>query len=173
MTSEASRDWLPRFAAPAVLVLVACLQLYLAHSHNLSPWKGGGFSMFAAVDRPDHRIVRCYLRTPQGEVPARVTDSELRRKVRAMPTPSRTSRLAQSLARSVWVSDCSSAGRAGSDSENCTPEIHAVPPGGTIPADSSPIAFSRVRLEVWKVAFRSSDRMLMAHKIIEETAERP
>ena len=173
MAFEAFRDRLLRVAAPSVLVLVACLQLYLAHTHNLSPWKGGGFSMFSAVDRSDRRIVRCYLETPQGKVPAPVPDSDLRKRVRAMPTAGRASRLAQSLARSVWVPDSPPGREACGPPDGCGPsDLRALSPGEPVPAGSSPIAFSRVDLEVWKVGFRSSDRMLRAQKLIEVTAER-
>lgn len=42
----------------AVLVMVALLQLYLTHTANLSPWKGGGFGMFGATDAPDMRVIQ-------------------------------------------------------------------------------------------------------------------
>ena len=173
MAFEAFRDRLLRVAAPLVLVLVASLQLYLAHTHDLSPWKGGGFSMFSAVDRSDRRIVRCYLETPQGKVPVPVPNSELRKKARAMPTAGRASRLAQSLARSVWVPDCPHGREAGDSSEGCgRPGLRALSAGEPLPTASSPIAFSRLDLEVWKVGFRSSDRMLRAQKLITVTSER-
>ena len=171
MAFRAFRDRLLRVAAPSVLVLVASLQLYLAHTHNLSPWKGGGFSMFSAVDRSDRRIVRCYLETPQGKVPAPVPDSELRKRVRAMPTAGRASRLAQTLARSVWVPDSPHGRESGGSPDGCA-GLRALSSGEPLPAGSSPIAFSRVDLEVWKVGFRSSDRMLRTQKLIEVTAER-
>lgn len=41
----------------AILVMVALLQLYLTHTANLSPWKGGGFGMFGATDAPDMRVI--------------------------------------------------------------------------------------------------------------------
>ncbi|MGK7911440.1 MAG: hypothetical protein AB4050_08145 [Synechococcus sp.] len=45
-------------ALPAsILVFVALLQIYLVQTTNLSPWKGGGFGMFAAVDAPSMRII--------------------------------------------------------------------------------------------------------------------
>ena len=171
--AKAFRDRLLRIAAPSVLVFIASLQLYLAHTHDLSPWKGGGFSMFSSVDRSDRRIVRCYLETPQGKVPVPVPDSDLRKKARAMPTAGRASRLAQSMARSVWVPGSPDDREAGSPPEGCGHSaLRALSPGEPLPAASSPIAFSRVDLEVWKVGFRSSDRMLRAQKLITVTAER-
>lgn len=40
-----------------ILIVVACLQLSLTRTTNLSPWKGGGFGMFAAVDAPAMRVM--------------------------------------------------------------------------------------------------------------------
>lgn len=49
--------FLERFLVPTILILVALLQFYLARTANLSPWKGGGFGMFAAVDSPSMRVL--------------------------------------------------------------------------------------------------------------------
>ena len=45
--------WLPAI----ILCLIAGIQLYLANFRGLSPWKGGGFGMFATVDAPPMRFV--------------------------------------------------------------------------------------------------------------------
>lgn len=42
----------------AILVVVALLQIYLTQTANLSPWKGGGFGMFGAIDAPDMRVIQ-------------------------------------------------------------------------------------------------------------------
>ncbi|GAB4373169.1 MAG: hypothetical protein Kow00121_16180 [Elainellaceae cyanobacterium] len=42
----------------AILVLVALLQLYLTQTADLSPWKGGGFGMFGAIDAPSMRVIQ-------------------------------------------------------------------------------------------------------------------
>ena len=49
--------FLERWLVPTILLLIALLQLYLAQTANLSPWKGGGFGMFAAVDAPSMRVL--------------------------------------------------------------------------------------------------------------------
>jgi hypothetical protein len=61
-------QWLERWLVPSILVGVAVLQLTLAHTANLSPWKGGGFGMFAAVDSPSMRIVAAEGLDAQGNV---------------------------------------------------------------------------------------------------------
>ncbi len=49
--------WLERWLVPFILVTVGLLQIYLAHTVDLSPWKGGGFGMFAAIDSPSMRVL--------------------------------------------------------------------------------------------------------------------
>jgi hypothetical protein len=42
---------------PALLAIVACTQIGLAHTVDLTAWKGGGFGMFATLDQGAHRGV--------------------------------------------------------------------------------------------------------------------
>jgi hypothetical protein len=49
---------LERGLPAVILVMVALLQIYLAQTANLSPWKGGGFGMFGAIDAPDMRVIQ-------------------------------------------------------------------------------------------------------------------
>lgn len=49
---------LARLAVPALLVLVASVHFYTGHTRPLNPWVGGGFGMFASVDKRDFRAVR-------------------------------------------------------------------------------------------------------------------
>jgi hypothetical protein len=47
---------------PSVLLgLIAATQMILASTTGLSPWKGGGFGMFASVDGAPFRRVRIYV----------------------------------------------------------------------------------------------------------------
>jgi len=49
-------------SVPAALMLaVAATQLVLVETAELSPWKGGGFGMFATLDGGPNRHVRIYL----------------------------------------------------------------------------------------------------------------
>lgn len=48
---------LERWLVPVILVVVGFIQLYLSHTAGLSPWKGGGFGMFAAIDSPSMRVL--------------------------------------------------------------------------------------------------------------------
>lgn len=49
--------WLERWLVPSILVAIALLQIYLTHITQLTPWKGGGFGMFATVDALDTRVL--------------------------------------------------------------------------------------------------------------------
>lgn len=46
MTEEKSNLWIS-WALPAIVVVVALLQLVLVYNSSLSRWKGGGFGMYA------------------------------------------------------------------------------------------------------------------------------
>ena len=43
-----------------LLVLVACIQVFLVYSYNLSPWSGGGFGMFSTTDAGGNRHLHLY-----------------------------------------------------------------------------------------------------------------
>ena len=57
-------------AAPALLGAVAAVHVTRVACCDQSPWRGGGFGMFATPDSPDMRFVRVYLLTTDGELPA-------------------------------------------------------------------------------------------------------
>lgn len=54
------------FLPPLLLVAVALVQLGLAHTTSLSPWKMGGFGMFSTSDSPGFRVHRVKLETDAG-----------------------------------------------------------------------------------------------------------
>lgn len=47
--------------------LIAARQFWAASHGPLSPWKGGGFGMFAATDHPGNRVLHCVGTTSDGE----------------------------------------------------------------------------------------------------------
>lgn len=61
------RRRLARVAPAACLVVVAALQITLAKTRDLTPWKGGGFGMFSTSDQPRVRFTRVFLRTRDGD----------------------------------------------------------------------------------------------------------
>lgn len=48
-------------AIPLLLTTVALRQIVLVHAAGLSPWHGGGFGMFASIDRDERRVVTTQL----------------------------------------------------------------------------------------------------------------
>lgn len=52
---EAAKIAAVTLAIPALLALVAVCQMSFGLWGALTPWKGGGFGMFASLDRPLHR----------------------------------------------------------------------------------------------------------------------
>jgi hypothetical protein len=53
-------------ALPALLLtIVATVQIVLTHVTMLSPWKGGGFGMFATLDGRPFRYARMFVSAPQ------------------------------------------------------------------------------------------------------------
>ncbi len=68
MNDKVSINQVLSFTTPALLVLIACLQLIISHQYNLSQWKGGGFGMFSTVDRPNARIFHAYFITENDTI---------------------------------------------------------------------------------------------------------
>lgn len=59
-SSSGLRVWLPA----ALLIVVAVIQIVLAKTADLSPWKGGGFGMFATIDGSASRQARIFVEAP-------------------------------------------------------------------------------------------------------------
>ena len=55
--------WL-RYLPCALLLGVACGQIWLAHSQALSPWSGGGFGMFSTLDAGGNRHLHAFAIRP-------------------------------------------------------------------------------------------------------------
>jgi hypothetical protein len=83
----------------ALLFAVASTQMVLARRADLSPWKGGGFGMFASVDGLPLRWVRLYVSAPERSeeiaVPPSIEDRAHR--VVTWPHPSAIRALASSV----------------------------------------------------------------------------
>ena len=106
-------DILLQWVVPILLMGLAVNQIRLALTHNLSPWKGGGFGMFAVIDQPKGRALtaegldsngsRCRLDLAlDGPEPdARAVRLSLR--LRTKPDPAAYERLADHLLASDFV----------------------------------------------------------------------
>lgn len=93
------------FVAPAVLSIVACLQLWTAATTDLSPWKGGGFGMFSTAESPSSRIIRVYFVTGATKLPVQVPERyrRLAAQIRTMPNQPDVERLALTLSAQSWA----------------------------------------------------------------------
>jgi hypothetical protein len=94
------RERLLRELPSALLVALACAQIGLAFGADLSPWKGGGFGMFATNDHGAFRSVRVFAlaggEARRVEIPPELRRRELR--VRELPTARALRGLAEALA---------------------------------------------------------------------------
>ena len=93
------------WGSPILLCAIACLQIFLAMTRSLSPWKGGGFGMFSTVDSPDARFLRIYLVNGSEETAVLLPDNlkTLGRELQTIPSDALASDLAQRLARGTWT----------------------------------------------------------------------
>jgi hypothetical protein len=78
------RAWMPT----ALLLVVALTQVVLARVADLSPWKGGGFGMFATNDGSGFRYVRLFVDAPERSEELNVAESLEFAAVRAQLFPS-------------------------------------------------------------------------------------
>ena len=94
--------WLPLLPA-LLLVMVAAHQIHAARSHGLTPWKGGGFGMFASTDMGPARRVQVRLLRAGGATEIGVPESlaELATRVRFLPTDPRLRALARRIAETL------------------------------------------------------------------------
>ena len=153
--------------APALLVAVAVTQVVLATAGDLSPWRGGGFGMFASVDRVEHRAVRAQVASDADGAAAPVgdadvdafadlsfADEQLVERVRARPDDAAVSRLAQALSRTGWARGDGGALVPTSDGPDATPPVC-------------------VRVEVWRTTFDAGADRADPRRLADTTAGCP
>lgn len=87
-------------AAPVLLVLVAAFQVYNVHFHDLSPWKGGGFGMFAVSS---YRTFTVDGTTMEGEDVYVDFRAGNMRRLSLMPDPMELRALAERLLESNYI----------------------------------------------------------------------
>ncbi len=82
--------------APALLAALALGQIGAWFGYGLSPWKGGGFGMFASTDHGGFRSVRVVELTDAGERRVALPEEleRLRRHVREVPREANLRRFA-------------------------------------------------------------------------------
>ncbi len=179
--------WLP----PGVLVVVALTQLLLAHTRNLTPWKGGGFGMFASTDGLSSRVVACTGTTSGGEsirIDALAAVSEDRSdNLRAMPATPALHRLGWTLLPLEFVPETvrrdAAADRLRSENPELAPFLEPTAPGGprvyrparrSDPADTPVVRIVSTKLQWWRITFDAEGRQLRTERIgLEVTVPAP
>jgi hypothetical protein len=79
------------------LVVVASVQVVLAKTASLTPWKGGGFGMFSTTDSADQRMLRVVVAAPERSEIIEITESleDAAKRAAAFPVPRQLERLAR------------------------------------------------------------------------------
>jgi hypothetical protein len=78
------RIWIPAIA----LIVVAAVQVVLTKTADLSPWKGGGFGMFATTDGTAFRYARIFVEAPGRSEELEIAPSQEIAAARAQLFPS-------------------------------------------------------------------------------------
>ncbi len=163
------RDRALAWALPAVLIAVALTQITWAHTRDLTPWKGGGFGMFASVDLLTYRPIKAEFDTEVGPIAIDVHDfreasdrvSKLYTNARGLPDERRLGHLVDQMARAEWVVDGGVA------------EFHAWlddPDAGPVVRDEDErraLQVYGVDLEVWRVTYERHAEFIEPELIIE------
>lgn len=81
------------------LIVVACVQIYLTHDADLTPWKGGGFGMFSTTDGNANRYLRVYVTGPQRseEILIKQSLEDLATRAQMYPQNSQLEKLAKAI----------------------------------------------------------------------------
>jgi hypothetical protein len=91
---------LARALPPVLLAVVASVQIVLARTADLTPWKGGGFGMFSTLDHGAYRGIDVVVDAPDRsetiEIPASLAADAAR--AAALPSDWLLRRLAEKIA---------------------------------------------------------------------------
>jgi hypothetical protein len=161
------RDRALAWAMPVVLVLVALTQITWAHTSDLTPWKGGGFGMFASVDLLGYRPVKMEFATDAGDVPVDIHDfrnaSDRARKIytnaRGLPDRRRLTQLVELVSAAEWtVTDGVAEFERWLDDEAVGPVVHDRD-------ERTDLRVDEVKVEVWRVTYERGAEFVLPEKI--------
>jgi hypothetical protein len=146
-----------RVAIPLVLVVVALTQITLAHTAALTPWKGGGFGMFASMDQLETRFVRIELVDPAGDALPVAIDrfagsadvGDLLERARALPDQGSLEAVAERVRTRRWTQE----------------DGTAVPSADEELGDT--VDLQLIRVSVWVYLYDRSERALVPERLAE------
>lgn len=177
-----------------VLIVVACTQIWRAKNLNQSPWKGGGFGMFATSDTPGTRFFRISLVSATGEVRVGLPKDMAPQgsMLRTVPTEDNARDVARRLSGMTWVQDdlgapvrpgavkapdASLPGEAQDDTDDNAKQQQVyyrnLERDEPEPAKEKILVFDRVRVEVWRYSFDTSRNVARAARIQSVEVSRP
>lgn len=154
------RDTLARWLVPSLICVVASVQITLAHGWNLTPWKGGGFGMFASIDRLERRPVQVTVHTSEGEWivdPQALLDDVIRyKRIQSLPDQRTLRRLATRVAAATWYAPL--------DLAEDAPRIAVAtpPPRAEDAPEPTPLTVERVSIRVARMVYsRHTDELTL------------
>lgn len=161
------RDRAFALVVPLVLVLVAVYQIGTALLAEQTPWKGGGFGMFATADHVDTRALRVQFVVEGREVGVDLGPllheggphvGRAHVNVRARPTEHHATHMLRALWGTVWELDD---GVARPDIEASAADHLAAEHGPLLVRDDGHLPVERVRLQVWRTTYtRGADEIV-------------
>lgn len=156
------RAWRRVPPAVALMVTVAAAHQLVGGAGRLSPWKGGGFGMFATIESPAARFVRVHLVTDRARFAASIPPhlSVDAARLRTWPAEERARRIAHELARLRWVTVPTANPLAaplapGDDSADAATAPAILPYRGLLPNERVPpgarlLRVDKVEVDVWR-----------------------
>jgi len=91
---------------PILLCVIAFVQIQKVYTKDLTPWKGGGFGMFAMIDRMENRPVHITLWSSGEEYivnPRDLLANEDYYRIKSLPDKNALDRLASDILEQKWV----------------------------------------------------------------------
>lgn len=157
------RDRILAWIVPVILILVAVNQIHWAHTRDLTPWKGGGFGMFASVDLLTYRPLQGEFVTDAGLIPIDIHDfgdasrrsSKLYTNTRGLPDDRRLTQFAELMLGAQWtVTDGVAEFAAWLDDPEDGPRVVDTDGGGALEVQ-------RLDLEIWRVTYERGDGFIV------------
>ncbi len=91
---------------PILLCIIAFIQIHKVYTKDLTPWKGGGFGMFAMIDRMENRPVHINLWSSGEEYfvnPRDILSNEDYYRIKSLPDNDALDRLASDILGKKWI----------------------------------------------------------------------
>ena len=169
--------WLS-WLAPALLCVIALIQIWVTAQRPLSPWKLGGFGMYSGVDSIAARWIRPVVIVGAAELPVsfdrlledRPELAAVSRAVRSWPDAGRLAAIGDALLNGdgAWADCTPTRIRRGGQVSGYF--VRILPPDRIWALGCRPFEVKALRLEVWRYHYVSDGRRLTGEKLVEAGA---